>query len=42
METPDDGCVGSFDETPVTSIEFNIPSTSKGKGRRSDSKEKDL
>ena len=36
------GCVGSFVETPVTSIDFDIPFTSKGKGRRKDSKGKDL
>ena len=40
MEHPDDGCVGSFVETPVASIDFNIPSTSKGKGRSKDSKGK--
>ena len=40
MEPPDDGCVGSFVETPVASIDFNIPSTSKGKVRRSYSKGK--
>ena len=40
MEHPDDGCVGSFVETPVASIDFNIPSTSKGKGRRKDFKGK--
>ena len=32
--------VGFFVETPLASIDFNIPSTSKGKGRRSDSKGK--
>ena len=32
MEHPDDGCVGSFVETPVASIDFNISSTSKAKG----------
>ena len=42
MEPPDNGCVGSFVETPVTSIDFDIPFTSKGKGRRKDSKGKDL
>ena len=40
MVLPDDGCVGSFVETPVASIDFNIPSTSKGKGKRNDSKGK--
>ena len=40
MELPDDGCVGSFVETPVASIDFNIPSTSKGKDQRNDSKGK--
>ena len=40
MEHPDDGCVGSFVETPVASIDFNIPSTSKGKDQRNDSKGK--
>ena len=40
IENPDDGCVGSFVETPVASIDFNIPSTSKGKGRGKDSKGK--
>ena len=39
-EPPDDGCVGSFIETPVASIDFNIPSTSKGKGQSNDSKVK--
>ena len=38
MEPPNDGCVSSFVETPVASI---VPSTSKGKGRRKDSKGKD-
>ena len=41
IEPSDDGCVGSFVETPVASIDFNIPSTSKGKGLRKDSKGKD-
>ena len=36
MEPPDDGCVGSFVETPVASVDFNITSTSKGKSRRND------
>ena len=40
MEPPDDGCVGSFIETPVASTDFSIPSTSKGKGQRNDSKGK--
>ena len=40
MAPPDDGCVGSFVETPVASIDFNIPSTSKDKGRSKDSKGK--
>ena len=30
-------CVGSFVEIPVASFDFNIPSTSKGKGQRKDS-----
>ena len=30
--------VGSFVETPVASTDFNIPSTSKDKARRNDSK----
>ena len=34
-EPPDDGCVGSFIETPVASIDFNIPSTSKGQSNDS-------
>ena len=38
MEPP---CVGSFVEIPVASFDFNIPSTSKGKGRRKDSKGED-
>ena len=40
MEPPNDGCVGSFVVKPVASIDFNIPSTSKDKGRRNDSKGK--
>ena len=40
MESPYDDCVGSFVEAPVASTDFNIPSTSKGKGRRNDSKGK--
>ena len=42
MEPPDDGRVGTFAETPVVSIDFNIPSTSRGKDRRNDSKGKSL
>ena len=42
MEPPNDGRVGSFVATPVTSIDFNIPCTSKGKGQRNDSKGKNL
>ena len=39
---PSDGiCVGFFVETPVASIDSNIPSTSKGKGLRKNSKVKD-
>ena len=38
MKPPDNGCFGSFAETPVASIEFTIPSTSKGKCRRNGSK----
>ena len=34
-EPPDDSCVGSFIETPVASIDFNIPSTSKGQSNDS-------
>ena len=40
IELRDDGCVGSFIETPVASIDFNIPSTSKAKGPRNNSKGK--
>ena len=40
IEPPDDGWVGSFVETPVASTDFNIPSTSKGKGQRNNFKEK--
>ena len=40
MKPPGNGCVGSFAETPVASIEFTIPSTSKGKCRRNGSKGK--
>ena len=40
MEPPDDDWVGSFAETPVASIDFNIPSTYKGKDRRNNSKGK--
>ena len=40
MQPPDDGCVGSFVATPIASINFNIPSTSKEKGRKNDSKGK--
>ena len=40
MKAPDGGCVGSFVETPVASIDFNIPSTSKGKVQRNDCKVK--
>ena len=40
MEPPDDGRIGTFAETPVVSIDFNIPSTSRGKDRRNDSKGK--
>ena len=42
MEPPDDGCVVFFVETPVASIDFNIPYISKDKGRRNDSKGKNL
>ena len=31
LEPLDDGCVSSFVETPVASIDFNIRSTSKRK-----------
>ena len=41
MELLNDGGVGAFFETPVASIDFNIPSTSKSKGRRKDSNGKD-
>ena len=40
IELRDDGCVGSFIETPVASIDFNIPSTSKVKGPRNNSEGK--
>ena len=40
IEPRDDGCVGSFIETPVASIDSNISSTSKGKGPRNNSKGK--
>ena len=40
MEPLDDGCVGSFVETSVASIDCNIPTASKGEGRRNDSKGK--
>ena len=40
MEPPDDDCLGSFVETPVASIDFDVPSISKGKGRRNDFKGK--
>ena len=40
MARPNDGCVDFFVEAPVASIDFNILSTSKGKGRRSGSKGK--
>ena len=40
IEPPDGGWVGSFVETPVASIDFNIPSTSKGKGQRNNFKKK--
>ena len=36
MEPPDDDSVCTFAETPVAFIDFNIPSTSKGKGRRNE------
>ena len=36
MAPPDGGYVGSFFETPVASIDFNISSTSKGKSRKND------
>ena len=42
MESPDDDCLRSFVETPVTSIYFDVPSISKGKGRRNDFKGKNL
>ena len=41
MEPPNDGCVGSFVVKPVASIDFNIPSTSKDKGRFRKSKRKE-
>ena len=40
MEPPDDGCVGSFVEAKLASIDLNISSTSKGTGRRNNFKGK--
>lgn len=40
MEPPDDDSVCTFAETPVATIDFKIPSTSKGKGRKNDSEGK--
>lgn len=37
VEPCNDGCVGCFVETPVASINFNIPSFSKGQGQKNDS-----
>ena len=45
MEPPDDRCVSSFVETPVASVYFNIPSTSKdskGKDMQNQKKRKDI
>ena len=40
MELPDDCCVGSFVEILDASIDFNMPFTSKDKGRRNNSEGK--